>query len=156
MGRCWFTWYDVSGSDPFPSYADLFYLSAYPLLAGGFVLLVHRSVPNGDRASLIDASIVAGGASALAWVLLGAPYVHEGGSAIEIAVSLAYPLGDLLVLGFVCRLLLAPALRSPSVHLLAAGTVAMLVAALGSSYWTSTAPTRPAIPSMEVGFCFTG
>lgn len=131
VGEMLFTWFEVTGNDPFPSYADVFYLAAYPLLAVGFVLLARQSAPRGDKASLIDASIVAVAASALAWVVIGAPYVSEGGSALAVGVSLAYPLGDLLVLGFLCRLLLTPALRSRSIRVLAAATTAMLVADSG-------------------------
>jgi hypothetical protein len=60
---------------------------------------IHRSIPGGDRGSLIDTSIVAVGASALAWVLVGAPYVQAGRSLVDVGVALTYPLGDLLVLG---------------------------------------------------------
>ena len=124
------TWavYEAVGADPFPSAADGFYLAAYPALGLAMLLLVRRHVPGGDRATMIDASIVAVGASALAWVLLGVPYLDDGGSVLAISVALAYPLGDLLVLGFLCRLLLAGGGYPAWVRLFAVGMTAMLVA----------------------------
>ena len=124
------TWavYEAVGADPFPSAADAFYLAAYPALGLAMLLLVRRHVPGGDRATMIDASIVAVAASALAWVLLGVPYLDAGGSVLAISVALAYPLGDLLVLGFLCRLLLAGGGHLTWVRIFAGGMAAVLVA----------------------------
>jgi diguanylate cyclase (GGDEF)-like protein len=115
---------------PFPSVADVFYLSGYPVLGAAFAVLLRREIRGGDRASLIDASIVVAGASALALVLVVEPYVHTGGSALEVGVAIAYPLGDLLILGFLVRLLLAPSATPWPVRVLALATTAMLVSDL--------------------------
>jgi PAS domain S-box-containing protein len=128
LGEATWAVYEAAGADPFPSAADAFYLAAYPTLGLAILLLVRRHVPGGDRASMIDASIVAAGASALAWVVLGAPYLDQGGSVLEISVALAYPLGDLLVLGFLCRLLLAGGGYPQWVRIFAVAMVGMLVA----------------------------
>ncbi|MGD9797495.1 MAG: diguanylate cyclase, partial [Acidimicrobiia bacterium] len=63
----------------------------------------------------------------LALVLVVEPYVGTGGSALEVVVGLAYPLGDLLIFGFLARLLLAPASHPWPIRILAAATVAELV-----------------------------
>jgi diguanylate cyclase (GGDEF)-like protein len=127
LGETLWYWYEhVWHTDPFLSVADFFYLSSYPLLGASFAVLVRRELRGGDRASLIDTSIVVAGISALALVLVVEPYVHAGGSPVEVGVGLAYPLGDLLILGFLIRLLLAPASRPWPVRLLTLGTAAML------------------------------
>ena len=46
---------------PFPSIGDLFYLSVYPFLIAGVLMLVRRRSPGRDRASLIDSLIIAVG-----------------------------------------------------------------------------------------------
>lgn len=123
--------YELRGADPFPSLADPLYLLAYPLWGLAMVQLVRRFVPRADRAGLLDAAIVAAGAGALAWVVLGAPYVARGGSAATVGVAVAYPCADVLLLGFLVRLSLAAGLHAPTVRLFTAGVAAMLVADLG-------------------------
>jgi len=117
--------------EPFPSYADLFYLAFYPLIAAGLVTLVrwHRA---GDRDSLVDASIVAIGAGVLTWVFVMSPYVFDSSmTLVERLVSLAYPVGDLLLLAVLVRLVFAPGKFSMSSILLALGILATLVADAG-------------------------
>jgi diguanylate cyclase (GGDEF)-like protein len=127
----WWALTTLGDTDPFPSVADLFYLAAYPLLGVALVLLFRRDLPGGDRASLIDASIVVAGATALALVLLLQPYLGSGDTTLEIGVASAYPLADLVILGFLTRLLFAPGGRSSSVQLLSLATLGMLLADVG-------------------------
>ena len=47
-----------SGTVPFPSYIDFFYLAMYPLLIGGVTLLVRHQTSGRDRSSLIDVGII--------------------------------------------------------------------------------------------------
>ena len=95
--------YDIVLNHPaFPSVADLFFLSFYPLL-----LLALTRVPSAAatrsqrlRIALDCATIVVGGGAAVWYFLLG-PIVTEGGGLtfLEAAVSIAYPIGDVLLLG---------------------------------------------------------
>jgi len=52
---------------PFPSIGDVLYLSVYPFLIAGVLLLVRRRSPGRDRASLIDSLIIAVGVGTLSW-----------------------------------------------------------------------------------------
>jgi hypothetical protein len=115
----------------FPSVADVLHLSAYPLLAAGFAMSVRREIRGVDRAGVIDACIVVAGAAALALVVVVEPYVDAGRSTLEVGVGLAYPLGDLLVLGLLARLLLTSVSRTWPVRLLALGTVGMFASDVG-------------------------
>ena len=84
---------------PFPSIADAFYLVFYPVLAAGLLLLVGGRAPGRDAASLIDATIITTGVGMLSWVFLIGPYVRLPDlSVLERLVSIAYPLGDVLLL----------------------------------------------------------
>ena len=58
---------------PFPSIGDVFYLSVYPCLIVGILLLIRRRNPGGDRESVIDSLIVAIGVSTVSWVFLLSP-----------------------------------------------------------------------------------
>ena len=69
----------VLKTSPFPSVADGFYLSGYPLLAVGLLLLIRSRSPGSDWASLIDASIIATGAGVVSWVVLMVPYARDPG-----------------------------------------------------------------------------
>ncbi len=89
----------------FPSLVDLWYLLTYPMLILGLVLLIRRRSPGRDIPSLIDAAIITIGVGLLSWVFLIAPYVHARElSLAERLVSIAYPLGDVLVLAVATRL----------------------------------------------------
>jgi diguanylate cyclase (GGDEF)-like protein/PAS domain S-box-containing protein len=113
---------------PFPSYADLLYLSCYPLYAAGLVIFIRWRTPGGDRRSLIDALTLTAGLALLSWIFLIRPYVNNPGlSGLQKAVAIAYPLGDVLMLALIARLLAPGTERRRSVQLLTLGAVACLV-----------------------------
>jgi signal transduction histidine kinase len=90
---------------PYPSVADAFYLVFYPLLAAGLLLLVRGRAPGRDTASLIDATIITVGVGMLSWVFLIGPYVRLPDLSVPARlVSIAYPLGDVLLLAVGVRL----------------------------------------------------
>ena len=114
---------------PFPSFADVLYLSTYPLYAVGLLIFIYCRSPDKDRRSLIDALTLTVGLALLSWTFLIRPYVHEAGlSVLQKSVAIAYPLGDVLTLALLARLL-APGLRGTTrcVQLLTLGTVGCLV-----------------------------
>ncbi len=113
---------------PFPSIGDAIYLSVYPAQMLGLLLLVRRRNPQRNRNTLIDAAILTLGLSLLSWVLLIAPYIHDGSlGLLPKLVSVAYPLGDVLMLAATIRLLLDSGPRKPAFYLLSASIVSLLV-----------------------------
>ncbi len=113
----------------FPSLVDLWYLLTYPMLILGLVLLIRRRSPGRDIPSLIDAAIITIGVGLLSWVFLIAPYVHARElSLAERLVSIAYPLGDVLVLAVATRLAIGTGRRHPAWWLVATSILAVLVA----------------------------
>jgi diguanylate cyclase (GGDEF)-like protein/PAS domain S-box-containing protein len=113
---------------PFPSFADVLYLSSYPLYAAGLLLFIRRRAPHGDLRSLIDALTLTVGLALLSWTFLIRPDVANTGlSGLQKAVAIAYPLGDVLLLALLARLLAPGAGRIRSVQLLTVGAVACLV-----------------------------
>ena len=112
---------------PFPSVGDAVYLSVYPALMVGLLLLVRRRNPQRNRNSLIDAAILTLGLSLLSWILLITPYLHDPTlGLLPKLVSVAYPLGDILLLAASIRLLLDSGPRRPSFYLLSGSVVALL------------------------------
>jgi len=119
----------LSGNEvPFPSLGDAFYVAVYPVLMAGLLVLVRRRNPNGDRAGAIDSLIMTLGLALLSWVALIAPYLQDHElSMIARLVSIAYPLGDILLLAAAIRLAVDTARKEPAFHLLTASIVALLV-----------------------------
>nr|WP_235033077.1 aminotransferase class I/II-fold pyridoxal phosphate-dependent enzyme [Streptomyces sp. WAC05374] len=114
-------------TNPFPSVADVFYLSTYPLFAAGFFGFIRYRTESRDLASLLDALILTSGLALLSWVHLINPLTMTGGDTwVHQAVALAYPLGDVLILAMMVRLLTLGGTRERSVQLLALGTVGIL------------------------------
>ncbi|MGA8211496.1 MAG: EAL domain-containing protein [Nocardioidaceae bacterium] len=114
---------------PYPSVADVLYLCTYPLFAAGLVLLVRARSRERDHRALTDALVVTIGLGLLAWVFLAAPYLRDRSlSPVEHAFSIAYPLGDVLLLAVLARLLLGGGRRSTALLLLTTGTIGLLSA----------------------------
>jgi len=117
------------GADvPFPSLGDGAYVLVYPALMTGLLMLVRRRNPERDRAGVIDSLIMTLGLSLLSWVALIAPYLHDGSmGTVAKLVSIAYPLGDILLLAAAIRLAVDSGRREPAFYLLALSIVALLV-----------------------------
>ncbi|MFD5632814.1 aminotransferase class I/II-fold pyridoxal phosphate-dependent enzyme [Streptomyces sp. NPDC127077] len=116
-------------NNPFPSPADACYLAVYPLFAAGLYGLVRYRWPGHDLPSLLDALIFALGLALPVWVFLVQPLTHVPGMTWQQrAISIAYPLGDVLVLAMLARLLAASpgSGRIRSVQLLVLGTATLL------------------------------
>jgi diguanylate cyclase (GGDEF)-like protein/PAS domain S-box-containing protein len=112
----------------FPSFGDAVYLTVYPALVAGLLVLVRRRNPQRDRAAVIDSFILTLGIALISWVFLVAPNIHLSGlTQLEKAVSTAYPLGDILLLAAAIRLAVDTGKRAPAFYLLLASIVSLLV-----------------------------
>ena len=116
----------------FPSLADLFFLGFYPLMLGALLRVPTLRGTRSQRVRTgLDCATVVVGAGSVIWYLVLGPTVFEGGgSPLATAVSLAYPVGDILLIGLLSLVLLRggpPALRSP-LRLLAVGLLALIAA----------------------------
>jgi diguanylate cyclase (GGDEF)-like protein/PAS domain S-box-containing protein len=120
--------YTYSNPDaPFPSPGDALYLAVYPVLMAGLFVLVKRRNPRRDPSALIDALILSIGIGLLSWVFLIAPNIHLTGlSWLAQGVSIAYPLGDVLLLAAAIRLAVDTGKRAPAFYLLSGSIVCLL------------------------------
>jgi len=115
--------------NPFPSFADGFYLSMYPLCAAALALFIRSRTQAADRAGLIDAMIITTGLGLLSWVYLIRPFVNAADLTWqEKVISVAYPLADVLLLAMLARLLADGGFRSRSLQLLSCATLGLLTA----------------------------
>ena len=120
--------YILHGEVPFPSIGDAIYLTVYPAQMLGLLLLVRRRNPQRNRNTLIDAAILTLGLSLLSWILQIAPYLHDGSlELLPKLVSVAYPIGDIILLAAAIRLVLDGGRRQTSFYLMSAGIVSLLV-----------------------------
>jgi two-component system cell cycle response regulator len=122
----WTLVYSGVPDPPYPSVADLLQLSFY-LASYASLLLLARSRTDSFRSSLwLDGAIAALTVAALIATLAFQPIVDatSGGTA-EIAVNLAYPAGDLLLLGLVVAVFGLNGWRPDPVWLVLGGGLAL-------------------------------
>ncbi|MCH5670810.1 putative bifunctional diguanylate cyclase/phosphodiesterase [Streptomyces gilvus] len=116
-------------SNPFPSVADAFCLAVYPLCAAGLLGLVHYRWVGRDLPSRLDALIVTTGLALPVWVYLVQPLATQDSSTWrQRVISIAYPVGGVLVLAILTRLV-SPGVtssRNRALQLVAVGTVTLL------------------------------
>ena len=132
-------------SAPFPSTADAAWLAMYPLALVAVVRLALRRFPGLPAQAWLDGAIGSLVVVALAAATLFEPGLDLGGASGTAALAqLAYPLGDLVLVGFTCvlwsltgfRLWSCWSLLVVGFTLLAVGDSTYVVAA-GNGEWTA-------------------
>ena len=94
------TIYELQGPLPFPSAADALYLSFYPLMLWGLLRFPAGRLNISGRLRLgLDLAVVGiGGAMVVTYVVLGPTLSLAGPDAVSTSVSVAYPVGDMILL----------------------------------------------------------
>jgi PAS domain S-box-containing protein len=109
-----------------PSLADPLYLAFFPLALVAIVVFTREETSRGDAANWLD-----GGIAALGMAAFCAAFAYRSldnlvqGSSLTVATNLAYPVGDLLLLGFVAGSAIVVAGRSRTTLLLIAAGMAI-------------------------------
>jgi diguanylate cyclase (GGDEF)-like protein/PAS domain S-box-containing protein len=112
---------------PFPSFIDVFYLLTYPLYAGALAIFIRWRSPYGDRRSVLDALILTTGLALVLWIYLILPDASSHTLTLpQKVVAIAYPLGDVLVLALLARLLAPGTDSNWPVRLLSLGALGLL------------------------------
>jgi diguanylate cyclase (GGDEF)-like protein len=125
----------VSPNASFPTLADVFYLALYVGLVAGLVVLIRGRRTRRDWAAMLDASTISTGLGLLSWVFLIRPAGADTSlSLLGRAVNVAYPVGDLLVLAVLVRLLLDTTVRNHCVRLM---TVSLGLFLAGDVAWAA-------------------
>ncbi|ACU75061.1 diguanylate cyclase/phosphodiesterase with PAS/PAC sensor(s) [Catenulispora acidiphila DSM 44928] len=126
-----------------PNFADWLGLLGYPLALVGLRLIMKHRLVGRDSSATLDALIVVFAGAYAAWVYLVVPYYQDGGEPWDYRViAILDPLGDLLLLGMLLRLIISPGARNAALWLLGAGSlfqtgadVVESVLRLNSSNW---------------------
>jgi diguanylate cyclase (GGDEF)-like protein len=126
----WTAFIEGNPSAPYPSLADAGYLAFYPLAYAGLALLVRARTSEIDWRLWMDGAIAALGTAAV-----GAAFVYDfvaekaTGSGLQIATTLAYPIGDIGMVAFVVGVVALTGWRPGRTwSLLLAGLTALVVA----------------------------
>lgn len=122
---------------PTPTLADGFYLPFYPLMAAGLLLLPSGTLTGSSRARVfVDAGITAGALFGFGLIYLISPYFQGETQPFTLAVLLAYPIGDgILVLSLI--LLLTRGVQAnyrPILFWLILGLLSFIYADVGFDY----------------------
>jgi len=102
-GEIWWTLFIEGNADaPYPSPADIGYLAFYPLAILGLYLLVRARAGELDKRLWMDGVVAALGTGALgAAFLIEFVADHTEGSTLEVATTLAYPFGDVVLVALI-------------------------------------------------------
>ncbi|MDF2741119.1 MAG: Signaling protein ykoW, partial [Actinomycetia bacterium] len=145
-GQAAWTWYEtVLGRDvPFPSLADVGYLAAPPLAAAALMSLPFAAPSLAGRLrQVLDGLMIAASLLLASWVMVLRPLFRSGGdNLLSQAISLAYPIGDVvvgtIVLFVLARARMGSGTRGTPLPLLGGGLVAIAVADSGFVYLTAS------------------
>jgi diguanylate cyclase (GGDEF)-like protein len=121
------------GQTSYPNIADGFWLMLYPGLFLGVGVLIRARGSARDWASLVDATTVATGLGLLSWVFLMVPVRSDHTlDSIGQIIVMAYPVGDIVVLAMLLRLVLAGGVKNTSFWLICASLLTFLA---GDATW---------------------
>src|ERR687889_2751100 len=142
FGQALFTYYEwvLGQPPPLPSIADVGYLSVYPFLLLGILLLPARPIPVASRTRIaLDGLMIMTAAVTFSWYFILGPVMQQGSETILAkAVSSAYPLADIVLIA--CLIILASRPEEhnllPAVSLLALGLTLIVVADSNFAYWS--------------------
>ena len=139
VGETIWTWYELvlGEATPFPSFADIGFLG-FPLVAAvGLLLRPTAGVGLDRKRTVLDASLATGALALVSWQTVLGAVLGAGGTGLEQAVSLAYPVGDALLLALVA-LALGRSRARMSLGLTAAGIAALALSDSAFVYLAAT------------------
>src|SRR5829696_131071 len=142
LGQAIFTYYEwaLRQPPPLPSLADVGYLSVYPFLLLGILLLPARPVPLASRARIaLDGLMIMTAAVTFSWYFVLGPVMRQGTeTTLAKIVSTAYPLADIVLIACLVILASRPGEQTlrPAIRLLALGLILIVVADSNFAYWS--------------------
>jgi PAS domain S-box-containing protein len=142
FGQAVFTFYEwaLHQPPPIPSLADVGFLSVYPFLLLGILLLPARPVPVASRTRLaLDGLMIMTAAVTFSWYFILGPVMQQGTqTTLAKAVATAYPLAGLVLIACLVILASRPEEQTlrPAVRLLALGLTLIVVADSNFLYWS--------------------
>ncbi|MDI6881272.1 MAG: histidine kinase dimerization/phosphoacceptor domain -containing protein [Methanothermobacter sp.] len=123
------------GKNPFPSIADVLYLSFYPIFGLGLLTIpVERKTEK--IKSILDFCIISASLATIIWIFILKPIIVSGGPLIEVIISAGYVFGDFIILFIIVDAIINKigSLRSRSVGMFLAGIIVLLLSDLLFAY----------------------
>jgi PAS domain S-box-containing protein len=118
--------------EPVPSLADVAYLAFYPCLAAGLLSFPGAPRDWSERRNLgLDALIALIGGTMVIWYLVVGPAVRSDEGFLAVVLSVAYPVGDLVLLSGLAILVLRHPPSHAALRILLAGVALVVVADIG-------------------------
>ncbi|GAA2542243.1 EAL domain-containing protein [Winogradskya consettensis] len=148
VGQVTAVWLETfTGSVPLPSQADIGYLGMVVLAPAGLLLLPVASQSLANRArSVLDGLMVAASLMLMAWIFVVRGLIEAGGdSTLALYVSLAYPLGDVVIVTIVVYMLALQRRGGRNfapLALVGSGIVAFAISDIGYAYLNLTGAYR--------------
>src|SRR5829696_7185000 len=142
FGQAIFTFYEwvLGQPPPLPSIADVGYLSVYPFLLLGILLLPARPVPVASRTRIaLDGLMTMTAAVTFSWYFILGPVTQQGTQkTLAKAVATAYALADIVLIAGLIMRAWRPEEHTllPAVRLLALGLTLIVVADSNFAYWS--------------------
>src|ERR671921_618448 len=142
LGQAIFTYYEwvLGQPPPLPSIADVGYLSVYPFLLLGILLLPARPIPVASRTRIaLDGLMAMTAAVTFSWYFILGPVMQQGSeTTLAKAVSSAYPLAGIVLIACLIILASRPGEHSlrPAVRLLTLGLSLIVIADSNFAYWS--------------------
>ncbi len=155
LGQVVWTFYDVSKiAAPFPSLADVGYLLAVPLALTGVLFMSDRSSTETRLVAVVDGLIIAAGLLSISWPLVLGPSWEAGGdSPLTFALSLAYPIGTLVVGSGVLMAIMRSGRRRGTVPLVTIAAGLLVLASADSIFvWTTLQGTEQEVSIADLGW----
>ena len=131
IGQVIYTYYDLNGLPPFPSWADAGYLSTFPFMLVAILLLPRRRLTGTTRSRvLLDGLIIMTAMITFSWYFILGPTMLQGEETnLAKVVGSAYPVFDLILI--FCMILLwfreSDPLLVPAERLLLAGLTIIVI-----------------------------
>ena len=131
----WTYYKHVDGAVPYPSWADAFFMLYVPGVATALLLFPSIGTWRYRSRLIVDGIIVTASLFVISWLTVMGPIWTAGaGNRLELALSLAYPAGDVLLLALGLMVLVrAPAELRLTLGLLVA---ALACSAVGNGVWS--------------------
>ena len=126
--------------------ADAFYIATYPLAAAGLLMFARSRDPERRPTALLDSAILTVGVGLVSWVFLVEPTLSAtSGSVLGRLVTMAYPLGNVLLFGALLRLAKVPAPGWALTRLIAGvlGTLLAVQTVAQASPWVLAIDVHP-------------
>ena len=139
-GNAMWAWYELvlDQEAPFPSPADVGYLGFVPLVVVGVAYLGPSFASIGTWKRVLDVTLITVSVAGTGWIVVLSPVAESTDGLGQRALSLAYPMGDIVVVALILSMIVVTRERNRSLALLLGGLILFAAADVAFAYTTAT------------------